>query len=375
MFIGKQDSRNALNNDRGQPVFATNYQEIFGKRLPHMDTVDDVLVALKNDKLESLKASLVQTLIEKKVFWKFRLEDHYYRVAVDATGVMNVNPGHCDHCLHKTSKNGVTTFFHNVLEARLITPNGFSISLATEWIENPSEYEKQDSELKAFKRLAWKIKKFFPRLPICIHADGLYPNKTFFDICAGFTWRFIVTLKDGSLKSLWEDIEMELLTSKNHISACSNNVEQDYRWLGDLSYQAQTLSWVECIETKGGKTSRFVYVTDLAIDSRNVKEIAFSGRLRFKVENEGFNTLKNLGYGLSHKYSRVSHQAMKNYVSLMQIAHLLNQLYELSSLARPLLKGKITIKYLWRRFLGALLEVILDANGLITPKRFQIRYE
>ena len=99
---------------------------------------------------------------------------------------MNVAAGHCDHCLHKTSKNGVTTYFHYVLEAKLITPNGFAISLATEWIENPSSYDKQDCELKAFKRLAWKMKKFFPRLPICIHADGLYPSKRFFEIVRNF---------------------------------------------------------------------------------------------------------------------------------------------------------------------------------------------
>jgi hypothetical protein len=51
-----------------------------------------------------------------------------------------------EQCLHRTSKKGKTTYFHSVLEARLITPNGFSVSIATEWIENPEsgEYDKQD---------------------------------------------------------------------------------------------------------------------------------------------------------------------------------------------------------------------------------------
>jgi hypothetical protein len=38
--------------------------------------------------------------------------------------VMNVNEGHCDHCLHRTSKSGKVTYFHNVLEAKC----NFSIS-------------------------------------------------------------------------------------------------------------------------------------------------------------------------------------------------------------------------------------------------------
>ena len=67
---------------------------------------------------------------------------------------------------------------------------------------------------------------------------------------------------------------------------------------------------------------------------------------------------------------------MKNYVSLMQIAHLINQLYELSSLAKALLQGKTTIKFLWKRLISSLLEISIDASAIIgSLGRFQIRYE
>jgi hypothetical protein len=80
-------------------------------------------------------------------------------VAVDATGVMSFQERHCEHCLTKTSKNGKTTYFHYVLEAKLVTSAGHAISLATEWVENPvGEFDKQDCERKAFLRLAEKIK-------------------------------------------------------------------------------------------------------------------------------------------------------------------------------------------------------------------------
>jgi hypothetical protein len=378
MFTCKQGSRNAMTLDRDGAIFSANYEKLFGKRLPHMDTVDDVLVVLSNDELERLKATLVATLVEKKVFGKFRLLGAYYRVAVDGTGVMTVHAGHCAHCLKKESKTGTITYFHNVLEAKLIAPNGFAISLATEWIENPEVYVKQDCELKAFRRLAEKLKRFFPRLPICIHADGLYPNRTFFDICAAHDWRFIVTLKDGNLKSVWEEVEMELLTSKNDRRITTRDqAEQRYRWLTGLPYQTFKLSWIECLETKDDQTGRFVFVTDLTVDSENIVELATSGRLRFKIENEGFNTLKNGGYGLEHKYSRTSYNGAKNYISLMHIAHLLNQLYELSSLFQPLLTANMTIKHLWKRLLSALAEVILNAAEVMCgdSSRFQIRYE
>ena len=38
LFICKEDSRNAFNNDRCKAAFAANYAALFGKRLPHMDT-------------------------------------------------------------------------------------------------------------------------------------------------------------------------------------------------------------------------------------------------------------------------------------------------------------------------------------------------
>jgi hypothetical protein len=376
MFVTKQDSRNAMNLDRTEPLFMENYEKLFGKKLPHMDTVNDVLVLLSNEELEILKSSLVSTLITKKVLKKYCMLNGDYRVAVDATGVMKVNAGHCDSCLTKKSKNGVVSHFHNVLEAKLITPNGFCISLATEWIENEGDYKKQDCEQKAFKRLSVKLKGFYPRLPICILADGLYPNKPFFDICRKMSWNYIVTFKDGNLKTLWEDVDLELLSCKD-LRVADRKITQTFRCLAGLSYSDHTLSWIECLEAVTDEETRFVYLSNLKVDRYNVREIAASGRLRFKIENEGFNTQKNLGYNLSHKFSRVSQNAMKNYVSLMQIGHLLNQLFELSSNVRLLVTGKVTIKYLWKRMISALLETSFCTVSIkaASEVRFQVRYE
>lgn len=375
MFIFKEGSRNALNNDRNTGEFARNFFKIFGKRLPHMDTVNELFKQLSTEELEQLKKELVKSLINRKVFYKFRLFGAYYRVAVDATGVMQVEEGHCDKCLTKTYNRGKdnekTVYFHNVLEAKLICENGFCISLGTEWIENEDDYEKQDCEHKAFKRLAQKLKKDFPKLPICIVADGLYPNKPFFEICIKNNWEFIVTFKDGNLKSLWEDVELDLLISENMRTIVAKTIEQVYRWLNKLNYQGIELSWIECLE----KDFRFVYLTSLNADYHRTKDLCDSGRLRCCIE-DSFNSQKNRGYNMGHKYSRTSMQATKNYYAAMQIAHLINQLYELGSLFRPLLTGKITISHLWNLMIGALTHRIIeptDRNNLL--QRFQVRFE
>ena len=200
MFVFKETSRNAYNNNRREDSFRKNVLNSFGFNLPHTDTSDDILQELPTIELEDLKAHLASGFIEQKFFRKFRFLNKSYLVAIDATGIASFDHKHCDHCLTKTSKKGVVTYFHYVLEAKLVTSTGLSISLASEFIENDPgrDYEKQDCELKAFVRLAAKIKKYFPRLPVCILGDGLYPNNTVFDICQKNSWQFIISVKTTS---------------------------------------------------------------------------------------------------------------------------------------------------------------------------------
>lgn len=383
MFIFKKGSRNAFNNERNEAKFKKNFQRIFKVRLPHMDTVNNVMEQLDEGQLEKLKAELVRALIEKKVFYKYRFLGKYYRVVIDGSHVMNVNKGHCDHCLHRTSKSGKVTYFHNVLEAKLVCDNGFCISLGTEWIENPDgDFDKQDCEQKAFGRLAEKIKKGFPRLPICIIADALYPNQTFFEICDQNQWAWVVTFKDGNLPSVWEEVLcLQNLTDHNTrhetISRSGKEIYHTYIWINGIDYNGFKLNWFECVEQIDSTSTRFVYISSLVVDYRNVLEMTESGRMRWKIENEGFNIQKHHGYGLGHKYSRGSMRATKNYYQCMQIAHIINQLFELSSLFQSWLTAKVTIRHLWGVMLGELRHLPLNLNVLemILRHRCQMRYE
>ena len=370
IFMLRQDSRNSLNNKRSAKRFSNNFKSLFGLRLPHLDTVNDVMRRLEPEELERLKAGLIRTLIEGKMLARHRFLDNHYLVAFDATGVMSVREEDSDGALHKTSKNGVKSYFRNVLEAKLITSSGFAISLASEWLENAEEYDKQDCELKAFDRLAAKVKKLFPRLPICVLADGLYPNKTVFDLCKKYDWRYVITLKDKSLKSVWEELDLRPLATVK--KTLERGIKQAFQWTQGIEYNGHKLGWLECVETKGDTLNRFVYVTDVALESEIIDVVAAAGRLRFKIENEGFNTQKNLGLSLGHKFSRTSYKATKNYYQAMQIAHLLLQVFQLSTLFRPLVKGKMTIKALWERLTGSLTHCRINAKAFA---RFQVRYE
>ena len=387
MLVFQQGSRHAFNNKREEDKFRHHYERLFKLRWPHLDTVHRVLCRLPDTELERLKHTVVKTRLDNKVLHKYRLFGRWFMVAVDGTGVMSFSEPHCGHCLQRTSKSGKTTYFHPVLEAKLITANGLAISLATEWIANPTgEYDKQDGERKAFLRLAAQLKQQYPRLPICLTADGLYPDQGFFDLCRQNGWAFIITFQDGHLPSVWEEVQgLRPRTpgpcryERRYHGATV--IEQTFHWLNHLDYGGHTLAWLESVEvvTPGHgdhlAQHRFVHLTHLTVTATTVVELSRTGRLRWKIENEGFNTQKNLGYGLAHKYARVSWPAAKNYYQCLQIGHLINQLTILSTTFQTHRQGPITYRHLWACLIAFLLEGdfsqgLLDA---LRPRRIQIR--
>lgn len=66
-----------------------------------------------------------------------------------------------------------------------------------------------------------------------------------------------------------------------------------------------------------------MYVTNLSITGRNVKETGERGR--WKIENEGFNTQKKQGYYLEHRFSH-DYQGMKNYYYMIQIGQMIGSM-------------------------------------------------
>lgn len=360
-----------------------------------MDTVHRVMTELSADSLEDIKQAFVAALIDQHLLRRFRLWGKYYTIAIDGTGVSSYKENNEEQVLPcKTTKNGVTTYYSHVVEAKLVTSSGLSISIGSEWVsnqpENKSEFDKQDCEQKAFERLAGKIKKQFPRLPVCILADGLYPNKTFMKTCQDNGWAYIVVLKDGCLKTLQQDIT-DIEDKHRHSQVYEHlenkgkrHVHQHYEWVTEtLTHAGHTVYWLSCTETithldrnrkvlSVEEPTRFVNLTSIKVDKDNIGALSNAGRMRWKIENEGFNTQKNGGYNLGHKYARKSFTAHKNYYQCLQIAHIINQLVEKSTAVTEILQEnkKLTLKHLWKQCLNWMAS---NKEDIEVRERFQIR--
>ena len=204
----------------------------------------------------------------------------------------------------------------------------------------------------------------------------------------------LLPLKEGNLPTIWEEIrELQNYQIENWhqeliIRPDENTEERSYLWVTKMDYHGHTLNWLECKETmtrKNGKKETietqctFTHITDLPINTNNIVLTSRTGRLRWKIENEGFNTLKNGGYEMEHKYSRVSYQASKNYYQLMQMAHLVNQLMILSThFQEANFSGKNhpTLKNLWQNLMAAMKWAELDEERLqsIQSQKIQFRF-
>ncbi len=391
MFIFKAQSRNAVNNDRRHSgEFAANFQKLFKTDLPHLDVVQDFFEMLPPPELEQIKVKLISRLLANKIFCGYKILGHYM-VAVDATGVISSNEDRFGCGLKKESKNGKITYLYPVLEAKLVTENGFCISLVTEWIinDNDKPYDKQDCEQKAFKRLAQKLKHAFPRLPICILADALYASSPVMDICESNQWKYIITLQDGSLPAMQDCLKDDPPTLRNsfvHQPECTvknTTITQQFYWVEDLLHKKHSLHYLQCKETICNRatnkttTVNFVRITNLPTNQSTVKKLSKAGRLRWKIENEGFNEQKNNGYNMEHLYSRKSFNALQNYYQCMLIAHLLNQLLEHTCKIKELLIRfkKLTLKYLWQQLMATMKYQPLCTEILkaIDNKKHQVR--
>jgi len=385
MFIFKRGSRHQA--DLGvNASFEENYASVFGMRIPIMDTVDVFLRKLDPEELEKLKQTLVKHLIEKKVLERWKYGGRYL-VSVDGTGLCSYDYEPYPGCPHKTSKNGKTTWQAYALEAKLVGANGFSISLISCWLENSENMdEKQDCELKAFSRMAAALKKAYPRLPVLLLADGLYANQTFLGVCSNNDWRFIITFKDGSLKTVWQEIE--LLRPLHRTQKLDRVIEKhpvngwlsaSVQYINDLNYLKYKLHWVEYKAWYDAKEPHeyFSHISDIKMDKDNAWQLSRQGRLRWCIENEGFNTQKNGGYNLEHKFSRKEPGAKKNYYELLQIAHIINQLVQkLQHIKDQLQECKVTLTALWEDIMACMRNQTIDNQELeqVLDEYKQLRY-
>jgi len=394
LFLCRLGSRRQIRWLLQTPLADQKFRELFGVgSVPHGDTVDHACAKVAVDDVQAVVSGLVRTLIRRKMLDDWRLLDRWFVIAIDGTGNLSFSRRHCDQCLTKRHASGAVTYYHPVLEAKLVTANGFAFSVMTEFVENPGlNPDKQDCELKAFHRLVDRLHSAFPRAPLVLSLDGLYACGPVFQRCKDSHWHWVVVLKDKDLPSVEQEFQaLAKLSPENRLTLRSGKnltILQDFRWVNGIAYtddarRDHVLSVLECVETSPGDagvlvTKTFKWVSDLHLTPKTVQPIAGDGgRSRWKIENEGFNVQKNGGFALEHVYSE-NPNAAKVFYLLLQLAHGLAQLLEKGSLLRRLVPGGFGSN---KNLASALIEAWRFAPIALAPscawllEPFQLRFD
>ena len=294
------------------------------KEVPDWQTIQDVIETLDINEIENIRKYIVKALIRSKMFDKYRYNGAF-QLLVDATGVSSHDYNLNGNCIVKKSKNGVIKYYKQVLEVKIVVGK-IVISLDTEWIENEemqTEKKKQDCEINAFKRMAPRIKKNYPKLKFIITGDALYATTPMIDICKENKWHYIFNLKKDRLKQVWEDFQ-DNVNYKNETS------KENYKLSCGIKFKGNIFNALSYTEIQKEKEVTFNYITDLKVNDHKIEYIVNMGRRRWKIENEGFNEQKNGMFCISHLCSR-NENAIKIHYYFIQIAHVIRQLLEYGS--------------------------------------------
>jgi len=307
--------------------------------LPHGVTENEFLSRMDPNELENIQKDIAYTMIRRKSFEQAKVLKKW-QIIIDATeldeGTQKKNERYLSRCYNRGEKNELTKYHRGILEAKIYFGNNLLCSIASETIENSDEYInrseekiKQDCESKAFVRLAAKIKKRFPRLPIVITADGLYVSKTVIETCQKNGWDYIIRYKEGCASSIAK--EYRALPERESIGS-------DVEYQNQIMFQDLDVNLIYYTEKKtqkdgSAKTVEFAWITSIKITGTNAKKIIRAGRDRWKIENQGFNRQKHWQGNIEHACSW-NENAQKNHYLLEQIADFMRQLYEYFYLAR-----------------------------------------
>lgn len=362
VFVLQMSSSREATREMSRPMFWENLKRFFPELedVPHHDTLKRLLWQIEVEQIESTHIELIRQWIRKKKFRRYLIEN-CYPVAVDGTQKLSRYWLWDEECLQRTfdkTDTPHTQYYVYVLQANLAFRDGMSIPLMSEFLSytagDPSN-SKQDCELKAFYRLAARLKEAFPALRIMVFLDGLYANGPVMELCRKYKWGYMIVLQDKSLPTVQGEFEaISALEPKNRYTRTWGNRRQNFRWANHIEYgfgpnekKTEIVHVVECLETwreieKGGtrevsKSSRHLWISSEPLDRWNLHERCNLGaRSRWTIET-GFLVEKHHGYQYEHCFA-YDWNAMKGYHYLMQLGHMFNIMAQNSEKLRKIIK-------------------------------------
>jgi hypothetical protein len=263
--------------------------------------------------------------------------------SLDGTRFFTSEKLHCANCTVYEYEQG-TSYAHMVLAAVLSAPgHEHVIALEPEFITPQDGHDKQDCEQQAIKRWVTRNAQRFEPWQLTVLTDDLHSHQPLCALLLDHKLHFLMTSKPESHEALYQEIELLAGVEEGHHVLTTQRWTGryhelwTYRWVVQVPLRAKVdtlrVNWCEVTivrQDTGQQLYHSAWITSHELTPQTVVEVVAAGRARWKVENEGFNVLKNQGYHFEHNYGHGQQHLAAVLLTLLFLAFLFHTVLHLS---------------------------------------------
>lgn len=316
-------------------------------------------------------------------------------IAFDGTGYFSSDTIHCNSCTKKTHADGHVSYSHSVLTPSVVAPEkAVVIPLEPEYIMPQDGAKKQDCETNAMKRWMRNHAAFYASLGVTTLGDDLYSRQPMCELVLSHGFHFIFVCKRESHDYLYDWVDAlehagDLKTVATRKWNGKYHEVTTYRFAENVPLRdgddAMRLQWcgVTVVREEDGKDLyRNAFVSDRIITNETIADVIVWGRSRWKIENEGNNTLKTKGYHFEHNYGHGKKHLSAFLATLILLAFLCHTIMAFASEAYRRLRSKLPTRQMFFHHIEAVAAYVhVDCwddlfffmlKGLERPWRFSI---
>jgi hypothetical protein len=316
----------------------SNVETLFGAtKIPSDNQIRTLLDGIEPQAMGEVFEKTLRIAEEAGAIQPYRVLDGGVLLALDGVWYYSSQEIHCKHCLHQR-QGEETTYYHSAVAGAIVRPGSNTVlPVMGEPIRNGDGKEKQDCEHEAGKRWLEAHGQEYKWLKATVLGDDLYADQPFCELVLAQKMSFLFTCKPDSHPWLSETVKQSFLDEKEEKKWNGRYKQKSiYRWINGVplrdSKDALMVNYLELeiVNEKTGKRSyRNSWITDKKITGENVELPAVCARVRWKIENEHHNVLKNRGYNLEHNFGHGKEHASEIFLLLNLLAFQFHTILEM----------------------------------------------
>lgn len=376
VFYMQSPSFLAHQRDMQRKKGQNNAQGLFGiEKIPSDGQIRNLLDAVEPAQLREPFWEIYHCLDKSGYLGQYRGVGGTQLVSLDGSQYFSSQEVHCPNC-RVTVRDEKRYYSHLVMLAVLSAPGKEQVlCLDPEFMTPQDGHDKQDCEQQAIKRWVKRNAEHFEPWRVTILTDDLHCHQPLCERLLKHKMHFILTCKPDSHKALYEELALlervDGAISTKVVRKWNGSFHERwvYRWAEHLPLRgdAKTLlvSWCELTirnEATDAQLYHCAWATDFLLNEQLVVEVVASGRSRWKVENEGFNVLKNHGYQFEHNYGHGKKHLSTVVLTLLILAFLFHSVLDLSCLMYQAVRRELATRRTFFNDLRALTRYLYFTN-------------